>query len=208
MRARQPGIAAIYARVSTERQAIGDKTSLDRQVKNCERTATRWGLTVTTHRDYVIREAHSASDPDDRPGLELLKRAARQRPQPFRYVLMDVVDRTTRGGAFDLALICAELLAAGVEPVWANHPEWDMHDPRDQNEAAKEAIKAWEDKEPIRRRFMEGKGERIENGDLIRAYILFGYKWNAEKPRFRREYNDADEDPRNAWELDEEPPRP
>jgi hypothetical protein len=35
--------------------------------------------------------------------------------------------------------------------------------------------------------------------------MLFGYKWNAEKPRFRSEYNDADEDPRNAWELDEEP---
>jgi DNA invertase Pin-like site-specific DNA recombinase len=204
-RQREPGIAAIYARVSTERQAIGDRTSLDRQVKNCERTAARLGLTITSNPAHVIREAHSASDPDDRPGIELLQRAARMQPQPFRYVLMDVIDRTTRVGAFDLGEICNTFLRAGVEPIWASHPDWDMRAPHDRNEAAKEAIKAYEDKETIARRFQNGKGERIENGQLIRCYLAYGYKWNAEKPRYRSEYDDEDSDPRTEWLLDDEP---
>src|SRR5260370_11195542 len=166
-RTRTPGLAALYCRVSTERQAVGDKTSLDRQEKNCRRTAEKLGLDITANADYIIKEAHSASDPDDRPGLErLLAAAARHQ---FSYVLMDVIDRTTRGGSFDFVDICRVFQRAGVEPIWASHPEWDMNDQHDQDEAIEEAKQAYRDKETIRRRFQEGKSERIANGQLIRS---------------------------------------
>ena len=162
-RGRQPGVAAIYARVSTERQATGDKTSLERQVKNCRRTADKLSLTVTAIDDYIIKEAHSGSDPDDRPGLQRLFAAATR--GQFQYVLMDVVDRTTRAGS-TFQEICTRFLGAGVEPIWASNPEWDMHDPDDRHEAAEAAWDAYKDKRHIARRFQEGKTERIEAGLL------------------------------------------
>lgn len=193
---REPGLAAIYARVSTEQQATGDRTSLERQEKNCRRTAARLGLTV--HERYVVKEAHSASDPEDRPGLEHLQRAAER--GEFQYVLVDVIDRATRAGGEDILDIIKRFLAFGVEPVWANHPEWDMHDILDRRKAVDDAWKAWEDKQTIARRFYEGKLERMENGLLLRNNIAYGYRWNAPDPRWRGEY---DEDPRTMWEPDE-----
>ena len=95
-RKRPPGLAATYARVSTERQARSDKTSFDGQIRRYERVALDLGFTV--NRDYVVKDPHSASNPEDRPKLEQLYTAPRS---AFRYVLMDVVDRTTRAGVFD-----------------------------------------------------------------------------------------------------------
>jgi DNA invertase Pin-like site-specific DNA recombinase len=195
-RRREPGPTAIYARVSTERQAVGDKTSLDRQERTCRRAADRLGFTVRD--EYVIKEAHSASDPDDRPGLEALYAAAAR--HEFQYVLMDVVDRTTRAGPWDLPHICRRFLDLGVEPVWAGHPDLDVTTAEGQVEAAKLAIRAWEDKQTIARRFAEGKAERIEGGLLIRSPAAYGYQWNAPAPRFRGEYDGDDTDPRTAWE--------
>jgi DNA invertase Pin-like site-specific DNA recombinase len=202
MRQRAAGPAAIYARVSTERQAVGDKTSLDRQVKNCRRTAERLGLHIVD--DYLVKEAHSASDPDDRPGLEGLYDAAAR--HAFAYVLMDVIDRTTRAGPFDLVNICKRFLDCGVEPIWAGHPDLDLTTAAGQIEAAKLAIRAFEDKETIARRFQEGKQERLDQGKLLRSSILYGFRWDAERPRGRSyddEDEDADSDPRTTWVPDD-----
>jgi site-specific DNA recombinase len=178
MRTRPPGQAAIYARVSTERQSLVDKTSLDDQVDNCRETAEELGLTI--REDYVIKEAHSASDPDDRPGLERLYRAAAV--GEFRYVVMDVIDRTTRAGAFDLASICKRFLDTGVTPVWAGHPDIDLTTAKGQNDAAQLAIDAFHDRERIVDRFQGGKTKRIKRKKLVRSHIDYGYVWDADRP--------------------------
>jgi DNA invertase Pin-like site-specific DNA recombinase len=118
-RIREPGYAAIYARVSTDAQAKHHTTSLPRQEKVCRRAAEKLGFTVRD--EYILKESHSASDPDDRPGLEPLYEGAVQKR--FEYVLMDVIDRTTRAGPWDLHDIYKRFLDAGVEPVWAGHPD-------------------------------------------------------------------------------------
>jgi DNA invertase Pin-like site-specific DNA recombinase len=198
-RVRQAGPAAIYCRVSTERQAIGDKTSLDRQEKNCRRTADKLGLTV--NENYVIKEAHSGSDPEDRDELKRLHAAAEH--GQIKYVIMDVIDRTTRAGIFDFVDICKRFQHFHVEPIWASIPELDLTDPHDQKVASDKAYEAFIDKENIARRFQEGKSERMENGLILRAYMCYGYRWNAERPRSFSDYED-DQDPRTEWVLDEE----
>ncbi len=187
-------LAAIYCRVSTERQSLEDKTSLDRQEKVCRRLAARLGLIVSE--DYVIKEAHSASDPEDRPGLERLYIAAAQRQ--FQVVLMDVIDRTSRVDAYDLRSICKRFLDVEVTPMWAGHPDIDMTTKKGRLEAEKLAIKAAEDRETVVDRFQSGKTERIDEGKLIRSHIDYGYRWDAERPLA------GDEDTREMWVPDED----
>jgi DNA invertase Pin-like site-specific DNA recombinase len=195
-RIRPAGSAAIYARVSTEAQAVQDKTSLDHQEKNARRAAERLGFTICE--DYVVREAGSASDPDNRPGLaKLYEGAARGR---FQYVVMDVVDRTTRAGEWDLSDICKRFLRHDVEPLWASDPEWDLTTPEGQHEASDAAWEAYRDKKRIMRRFNSGKMERIENGQLVRSFLCYGYKWDVPKPIF------GVDDPRTSWIPDESGP--
>ncbi len=197
-RIRVPGTAAIYARVSTERQARGDKTSIPRQIKNCRVLAATLGLTV--NEQYVIEDKHSASDPEDREKLNRLQEAAERKH--FQYVLFDVIDRTTRAGVFDFVDIVQRFLRFGVEPIWTTHPDLDFANQDDQKTAIDLAHQAYKDKETIARRFQEGKTERIKDGHLIRSFLSYGWRWNADKPRFLADYED-DADPRNAWVLDE-----
>jgi len=147
-RVRAPGMAAIYARVSTEAQGTKDKTSIPRQVKNCKRTAEQLGLEV--HKDYIVEDTHSASDPEDRANLTHLQEAAERRQ--FHYVLFDCIDRTTRAGTFDFVDIVQRFMRFGVEPIWTTHPDLDFTDARDQKIAIDLAHLAFLDKETIARR--------------------------------------------------------
>lgn len=168
--------AAIFCRVSTPGQAEDEKSSLATQERECRRRADEDGLLVVE--EHVACIAHTASDPDDRPELERLLRAAMQ--GKFHVVLMDVIDRTTRSGVFDFADICNRFLRAGVTPVWARDRSIDLTTEMGRLLATIKAFSANQERESLVRRFRDGKQGRIARGLLGRAYLPYGYAWNAD----------------------------
>jgi site-specific DNA recombinase len=79
--------AAIYARYSTDKQ---DKTSIERQVRNCELLAKQHGLSVV---DVFKDEGISGND-KTRPGYQMLKNALKA--QTVAFVLADESSRLSR----------------------------------------------------------------------------------------------------------------
>jgi site-specific DNA recombinase len=171
--------AAIYCRVSTPAQAADDKTSLARQERECRRRAEEDGLTVVE--EYVVLDAASGSDPD-RVKLERLLQAAER--GAFEAVIFDLVDRTSRGGAFSFADICNRFLRFGVMPVWATDRAVDLTTPDGQLLALFYAWRAQMERDSISRRFQRGKQERLRQGKLARAHLPYGYKWSDDHEHF------------------------
>ncbi len=79
--------AAIYARYSTQRQ---DKTSIERQVRNCELLAKQHGLSIV---DVIKDEGISGND-KSRPGYRKLRDALKA--QQLQFVLADETSRLSR----------------------------------------------------------------------------------------------------------------
>ncbi len=167
--------AAIYARVSTELQARDEKTSLERQEKNCRQRAAEDGLTVVE--EYVIQDASSGStDSTDRKELQRILRGAER--GAFDVVIMDLIDRTSRGGIFEFADICQRFLRFGVMPVWSTDRDIDLSTPTGQLIAAAKAWGAQQEALAIARRSKQGKQDRIAQGLLAKEYLPYGYRWS------------------------------
>lgn len=168
------GRAAIYCRVSTTLQATDEKTSLQQQERLCRERAAEDGLVVVE--EYVVHDASSGSvDSVDRAALQRLLQAAER--GAFDVVLMDLIDRTSRGGVFEFADICQRFLRFGVIPLWATDRDIDLTTPTGQLIAAVKSWAAYQEKEAIARRMRRGKQGRIVRGLLAREYCPYGYRW-------------------------------
>ena len=169
--------AAIYCRVSTMLQATDEKTSLLHQERQCRERALEDGYTVAE--EYVVHDASSGSlDSVDRKALQRLLGAAER--GAFDVVVMDLIDRTSRGGVFEFVDICQRFLRFAVTPLWATDRSIDLTDSTGQLIAAAKAWGANQEKESIMRRFQRGRQDRIAAGQLDRATISYGYRWTDE----------------------------
>jgi len=91
--------AAIYARYSTDRQ---DKTSIERQVHNCELLAKQHGLKVVE----VFKDEGISGNDRNRPGYRRLREALKS--EKIEYVLADESSRLSRDPA-ELHNLVAEM---------------------------------------------------------------------------------------------------
>ena len=115
--------AAIYARVSTPRQARESNT--DQQVARLERHAERQGWVLDRGRVY-LDEGHSGASLS-RPGLDALRDAAAM--AEFEVLLVAAPDRLARNYVHQVLLL-EELQGRGCRVEFAERPM--SQDPNDQ----------------------------------------------------------------------------
>src|SRR4051812_4952302 len=162
--------AAIYARVSTERQER-------QQTIASQLSALRdW---ASTH-DHVLADAHVFRDEGysgsrlDRPGLDGLRDAVRD-------AAVDVVavfspDRLARKYAYQVLLL-EELRRVGCEVVFLHHPISD--NPNDQLLLQIQGAIAEYERAVLAERFRRGKLQKARDGHIISSKAPYGYRYEA-----------------------------
>lgn len=107
-------LAAIYARVSTDRQEQGQ--TIDSQLEALHRAAEEGGYEVLD--EYVFSDENFSGARLDRPGLERLRDLASE--GAFEAVLVYSPDRLARQYAYQVVVV-EELQKAGCEVIFVNH---------------------------------------------------------------------------------------
>jgi site-specific DNA recombinase len=162
--------AAIYARVSTERQerqqTIGSQVFALRD----------WASTA----GHALAEAHVFQDEGfsgsrlDRPALDALRDAIRD-------AAIDVVavfspDRLARKYAYQV-LLMEEFRRAGCEVVFLHRPISD--DPNDQLLLQIQGAIAEYERAVLAERFRRGKLQKAREGNIISSKVPYGYRYAA-----------------------------
>jgi site-specific DNA recombinase len=162
--------AAIYARVSTERQER--QQTIDSQVFALRDWASTAG--------HVLAEAHVFQDEGfsgsrlDRPALDALRDAIRD-------AAIDVVavfspDRLARKYAYQV-LLMEEFRRAGCEVVFLHRPISD--DPNDQLLLQIQGAIAEYERAVLAERFRRGKLQKAREGNIISSKVPYGYRYAA-----------------------------
>lgn len=162
---------AIYARVSSEKQARDDKVSIGEQLKACRELASREGFTIAhefidnrRYRSKAGRLVEPSAKRLDRPALtELLERVGRD----FTIVLAWHQDRLCRGGA--ATEFVRDRLEAARADVRLSIGTWDP-----ETVELLGAVSGMELRR-IRQRMMLGKKGRVQEGLHI-GEAPYGYK--------------------------------
>jgi site-specific DNA recombinase len=164
--------AAIYARVSTERQeqqqTIGSQVAALRD----------W----TAARGHVLAEAHVFRDEGysgsrlDRPALDALRDAVRD-------AAVDVVavfspDRLVRKYAYQV-LLMEEFRRAGCEVAFLHRPISD--DPNDQLLLQIQGAIAEYERAVLAERFRRGKLQRARDGGIVGSKAPYGYRYEGRR---------------------------
>ncbi|WP_428483773.1 recombinase family protein [Rhodopila sp.] len=160
--------AAIYARVSTERQER--QQTIDSQL-----SALRGWVSAQGH---VLADAHVFRDEGfsgsrlDRPALDALRDAIRDS-------VVDVVvvfnpDRLARKYAYQV-LLMEEFRRADCEVVFLHHPISD--DPNDQLLLQIQGAIAEYERAVLAERFRRGKLQKARDGNIISAKVPYGYRY-------------------------------
>src|SRR5918911_1126714 len=160
--------AAIYARVSTERQE--QRQTIGSQV------AALWDWAAA--RDHVLAEAHVFQDEGfsgsrlDRPALDALRDAVRD-------AAVDVVavfspDRLARKYAYQVLLL-EEFRRTGCEVVFLHRPISD--DPNDQLLLQIQGAIAEYERAVLAERFRRGKLQKARDGHILSAKAPYGYRY-------------------------------
>jgi site-specific DNA recombinase len=164
--------AAIYARVSTERQE--QQQTIGSQVA----TLRDWAAA----RDHVLAEAHVFRDEGysgsrlDRPALDALRDAVRD-------AAVDVVavfspDRLARKYAYQV-LLMEEFRRAGCEVAFLHRPISD--DPNDQLLLQIQGAVAEYERAVLAERFRRGKLQRARDGGIVGAKAPYGYRYEGRR---------------------------
>src|SRR3954466_9547275 len=164
--------AAIYARVSTERQerqqTIGSRVSALRD----------WA----DNQGHALAEAHVFRDEGysgsrlDRPALDALRDAARD-------AAIDVVavvspDRLARKYAYQV-LLMEEFRRAGCQVVFLHHPISD--NPNDRLLLQIQGAIAEYERAVLAERFRRGKLQKARDGNIISAKASYGYRYETRR---------------------------
>lgn len=158
--------ALIYCRVSTDGQEEKG-TSLESQERECVKFAEQQGYKVKK----VVREPYSGFYLSERPLLNAERENIRL--GIFDAVIAYAVDRISRKAAH-LAILSEEFERAGVELLFVT----EQLDKTPEG-ALMQSIKAYVaeiEREKIRERCLRGKRTLAQNGKLLVASDLYGYK--------------------------------
>jgi site-specific DNA recombinase len=160
--------AAIYARVSTERQ--GREQTIESQLTLLVDWVAREGHTLGERHTYKD-EGYSGSRLD-RPGLDGLRDAAED--GEFDVVAVLSPDRLARKYAYQVVLI-EELRKAGCEVAFLQHPIGD--DPNDQLLLQIQGAIAEYERALLGERFRRGKLQKAREGHWIGGRAPYGYTY-------------------------------
>ncbi|MBA3701884.1 MAG: recombinase family protein [Rubrobacteraceae bacterium] len=167
--------AAIYARVSTPRQARDRNT--DQQVARLERYAQRQGWTLAGERVYLDEGYSGASL--NRPGLDALRDAAAM--AEFEVVLLAAPDRLARNYVHQVLLL-EELQGRGCRVEFLERPM--SQDPNDQLLLQIRGAVAEYERTLIAERMRRGRLAKLRAGQLLPwMRVPFGYRTDPERPR-------------------------
>jgi site-specific DNA recombinase len=167
--------AAIYARVSTPRQARDRNT--DQQVARLERYAERQGWATEGGRVYLDEGYSGASL--NRPGLDALRDAAAM--AEFEVVVVTAPDRLARNYVHQVLLL-EELHGRGCRVEFAERPM--SQDPNDQLLLQIRGAVAEYERTLIAERMRRGRLAKLRAGQLLPwMRVPFGYRTDPERPR-------------------------
>src|SRR5688572_25075934 len=180
--------AALYARVSTERQERYQ--TIDGQLAALRAWAATGGHVVAD--EHVFRDEGYSGSRLDRPGLDALRDAVRDGAIEIVAVLSP--DRLARRYAYQVLLL-EEFRRAGVEVAFLHHPI--SEDPSDQLLLQIQGAIAEYERAVLAERFRRGKLQKAKDGHLLSAKPPYGYRyvprcegpcraiWSSMMPRLR-----------------------
>src|SRR5215204_7539408 len=160
--------AAVYARVSTERQER-------QQTIESQLTALRAWVVEQGHdlaAEHVFRDEGYSGARLDRPGLDALRDAVRDGAIEIVAVLSP--DRLARRYAYQVLLL-EEFRRAGVEVAFLHHPI--SEDPSDQLLLQIQGAIAEYERAVLAERFRRGKLQKARDGHLLSAKPPYGYRY-------------------------------
>ena len=160
--------AALYARVSTERQER--LQTIDSQLATLRDWAATGGHEVGG--DFVFRDEGYSGSRLDRPGLDALRDAVRDGVVGIVAVLTP--DRLARKYAYQVLLL-EEFRRAGVEIVFLQHPISD--DPNDQLLLQIQGAIAEYERAVLGERFRRGKLQKARDGHYQGGCAPYGYRY-------------------------------
>jgi site-specific DNA recombinase len=160
--------AAIYARVSTDRQAQ-DQT-IDSQLTALRQWATDHGHQLAP--EHVFADDGYSGSRLDRPALDRLRDAARD--GEVEVVGVYSPDRLARKYAYQVLLL-EEFQKAGCEVAFVHRPLTD--DPHDQLLLQIQGAVAEYERAVLRERFRRGKLQKARAGQWITSKAPFGYRY-------------------------------
>ena len=159
--------AAIYARVSTERQA--ERGTIGSQVEALHGHVTAAGDDLAAE---YCDDGHSGARLD-RPGLDALRDAAEA--GLFEVVWCLSPDRLARSYAYQV-LILDELARLGVSVRFTDAPSLDEHDPQARLLTQVQGVIAEYERAKIGERYRRGKLFRSRAGEVISRKAPYGYR--------------------------------
>src|SRR5215218_3626714 len=160
--------AAIYARVSTERQER--QQTIDSQIAALSAWAEEAGHELRA--EHAFRDEGYSGARLDRPGLDALRDAVRDSEVDIVAVLSP--DRLARKYAYQ-ALILEELRRAGCEVTFLNHSISD--NPGDQLLLQIQGAVAEYERALLGERFRRGKLQKAQAGYFIGGRAPYGYRY-------------------------------
>src|SRR5512135_237007 len=160
--------AAIYARVSTERQ--GRQQTIDSQLDALRKWADDGGHELLQEHIY-IDEGYTGSRLD-RPGLDGLRDAVQQ--GVIDIIAVPSPDRLARKYAYQVLLL-EELRKAGCEVVFLNRALTD--DPQDQLLLQIQGAVAEYERAVLGERFRRGKLQKAREGHWLGGKAPYGYRY-------------------------------
>ena len=167
--------AAIYARVSTPRQARDGK--IDQELRRLEHYAQRKGWATDGGRIYLDEGYSGASL--NRPGLDALRDAAAM--AEFEVILVAAPDRLARNYVHQVLLL-EELQGRGCRVEFAERPM--SQDPNDQLLLQIRGAVAEYERTLIAERMRRGRLAKLRSGQLLPwLRVPFGYRTDPERPR-------------------------
>jgi site-specific DNA recombinase len=166
---------AIYARVSTTRQAQTQKT--DQQLERLKAYAKQRGWTLEEDQLY-LDEGYSGATLN-RPGLDALRDAAAM--AEFEVILITAPDRLARKYVHQVLLI-EELQQRGCRVEFVERPM--SQDPNDQLLLQIRGAVAEYERTLIAERMRRGRLAKLRSGQLLPwVRVPFGYRTDPDRPR-------------------------
>jgi len=160
--------AALYARVSTERQER--RQTIASQLTALQAWAVAGGHAIAA--EHVFRDEGYSGSRLDRPGLDALRDAVRD--GAVQQVAGLTPDRLARKYAYQVLLL-EEFRRAGCEVVFLQHPISD--DPNDQLLLQIQGAIAEYERAVLGERFRRGKLQRARNGHYLAGRAPYGYRY-------------------------------